>query len=139
MSDAVEFVAEHIMGFERKHCQGTYGGGNIGMGGCETWFWCNWCGREVRDGTAGHCPHYPFPRFSMRDLMARLGSLGYHTMIRLDPQRDRHSFTVCLNEQRICDTDEPLESLCEYLRGDMRAVAASGVDARRLTEPKEAR
>ena len=112
---AIAFVAEHIIGFERGDCHGRYGGASVGESGSGTWQWCDWCGREIRDGVSGPCPKFPFPSFSLRDLMLSLGEMGHHTMVRFDPLRNQHRFTVCLDDIRVCDTDEPFEALCQHL------------------------
>jgi len=112
---SVDFVAEHIMGFERGRCRGAHGGGNASMDECETWQYCDWCGAEIRNGNAGLCPEYPFPNFSLCELMRRLGEIGHFTMVRYDPLREADCFTITLDGARVCDTDEPFEALCEYL------------------------
>jgi len=112
---AVSFVAEHIMGFERGRCQGTFGGGNATADGYETWVWCAWCGAEIRNGDAGLCPKYPFPSFSLCELMRRLGEMGHSVMVRFDPLRESDCFTITFDSERVCDTDEPFEALCEFL------------------------
>lgn len=111
----IAWVAEHVMGFARGHCQGTYGGGNIGEAGCETWQWCDWCHREIRNFNSGPCPEYPFPGFTLTELMHRLGEIGYSTMVRYDTLRTSDNFTVTFDGLRVGDTDRPLEALCKYI------------------------
>lgn len=104
------------MGFERGYCQGACGGGNTTLdGGCETWQWCDRCGAEIRNGDARLCPKYPFPNFSLCELMRRLGEMGHSVMVRFDPLRESDCFTVCFDSERVCDADEPFAALCEYL------------------------
>ena len=122
---SVDFVAEHIMGFERGRCRGTLGGGNATAYGCETWVWCTWCGAEIRNGHAGLCPKYPFPSFSLRDLMCRLGELGHSVMVRFDPLRESDCFTITLDSWRVGDTDDPFEALCRYLESRPDRVEVS--------------
>jgi len=47
--------------------------------------------------------------------MQKLGEKGYHVMVRVDPERKCHKFTMVVNSARVCDTDNPLKSLCAYL------------------------
>jgi len=111
---SVDFVAEHIMGFERGFCRGTLGGGTATADGCAAWVWCTWCGAEIHNGHTGLCPRYSFPSFSLRDLMRRLGELGHSVMVRFDPLRESDCFTITLDSWRV-DTDDPFETLCRYL------------------------
>jgi len=113
---AVSFVAEHIMGFPRGYCQGTYGGGSATSSGVQTWQYCDRCGAEIRNGNAGLCPKYPFPNFSLCELMRRLGAMGHAVMVRYDPLRQADRFTITFDGARVCDTDEPFAALCEYLK-----------------------
>jgi hypothetical protein len=113
---SIEFVAEHIMGYERKRCQGSMGGGTANADGSgESFFWCDWCGQRMDYSKAGPCPKYPFPSFTLIDLMARLGEKGIPTVVRFDTLRKTGRFTIIGPEGRICNTDHPLDDFCEYL------------------------
>lgn len=110
----IEFVAENIMDFERGKCRGTVGWGGTGDSGG---FWCQWCGqRREYLGTIPPCPAYPFPEFSLVDLMRELGEKGMPLVVRYDTLRESRRFTIVGPDGRICDTDTPLESLCAWLR-----------------------
>jgi len=113
--ESIEWVAEYVMGFERGHCWGTYGGANASTDGCETWQYCDQCGAEIHNGNAGLCPEYQFPNFSLSELMQRLGETGHSVMVRYDPLREANCFTITFDSERVCDTDEPFVALCEYL------------------------
>jgi len=118
MSDeAVRFVAEHVMGFQRKECQGSVGGGSQDDGGTtRLWFICEWCGREIRKGEIqGFCPKQPFPRFLIEDVMRKMAQQGIDILLRADIKRNGKVFTLVGPKGRICDTDIPFEALCEYL------------------------
>lgn len=116
MNTDIAWVAEHVMGFARGHCQGTYGSGNISEAGYETWQWCDWCHGEIRNGNSNPCPEYPLPSFTLVDLMSKLGENGHWTMVRYDPLRVAAGFfTITFNGARIADTDQPLEALCKYI------------------------
>lgn len=121
---SIEFVAEHIMGFKRECCQGSMGGGNTNAdGGSTIWFWCNWCWRKVLIGENRPCPKYPFPKFTLVDLMRRLGERACTpTMVRFDTLRKERKFTITNAEGRVCDTDNPLEDYCAYLAEKYKAV-----------------
>ena len=108
-----QFVAEHIMGFERGGCQGAYGFGDSN-GDCG--YYCDWCGatRKYSDETVP-CPNYPFPDFTLIDLMRKLGENGIPITVRYDTLRKENHFTIIGPEGRIADTDEPFERLCDYL------------------------
>ena len=114
MIDVISEAAEQIMGFERKRCDGSLGGGNIHSDGTgESWFHCRWCGaQQDYDLTSPLCSKYPFPRFTMQDLMAKLGEMGHHVLVRFDPARDKFKWTVMLASRGRVDTDMPLETLC---------------------------
>lgn len=114
--NANDWVAEHVMGFERGNCQGTTGGATGSVGGpSEIWFYCDWCGQQIYDGKTEPCPKYPFPKFTLVDLMRKLGEEGDPVMVRYDALRPRRNFTVTLHTTRVADTDDPLQSLCDYL------------------------
>lgn len=115
MTTSIDFVAEKIMGFERKHCYGTFGGATISASGSESWFWCKWCGNKITNGITEPCPEYPFPEFDIISLMKKLGEVGYSTFIRYDPFREERNFTILVNNTRVCDTNVPFKSLCDYL------------------------
>ena len=135
MMTAVAFVAEHIMGFHRGFCYGTIGGGNANVDGCETWQYCDWCGAKIRNGNAGLCPNYPFPNFSLTELMRRLGEMGHSVIVFYDPLREVNRFTISFDGARVCDTDEPFLALCEYLAKGGMTVADDDIDQhRRLAE-----
>ena len=113
-----DYVAEHIMGFKRGRCQGACGGSYVTFDGAgDTWQWCDWCQREIRFGDSDPCQHYPFPLFTLDELMQQLGDLGHRTMLRYDPDRVGQCFTLVFDGERVCDTDEPFEALCDYLAG----------------------
>lgn len=114
---ATDWVAESIFGYERKSCQGAMGGGSIGTDHSESFFWCDWCGQRREHNTTriSVCPEYPFPRFTMRALMAKLGEMGRYTHIRYDANREDRHFTVILDQKRVCDTNSPLMALCIHL------------------------
>ena len=108
-----DFVAEHILGFGRKLCQGSTGWGDSDG---DDGFYCDWCdcGRSYSD--APPCPCYPFPSFTLTDLMRKLGENLIPVMVRYDIMREERCFTVVGPEGRIADTDDPLEALCGYLK-----------------------
>lgn len=113
-----DWVAEHVMGFERGSCWSATSAASSGSDGTfETWFTCDRCGRVVYNNKTVPCPNYPFPKFTLVDLMRKLGEKGYHVMVRVDPEREWTKFTIVLNGCRVCDTDRPLNSLCSYLYG----------------------
>jgi len=113
--DVEDWVAEHVMGFERGRCQGSVGGGNVSLNGTsENWFYCDWCGRVVKPGESGPCPKYPFPKFTLIDLMKKLGENNVPIMVRFDILRDSRRFTIVGPEGRIADTDNPFEALCQW-------------------------
>lgn len=117
MDANVALVAEKIMGFERKFCQGIYGCANISSNSIsDGWIMCDWCGltRDYNEVTP-RCPKYPFPRFSFLDLMQRLGQEGIPISIRYDTIRTDNHFTIIGPEGRICNTDTPFEDFCAYL------------------------
>lgn len=122
MNEHVEYVAEHIMRFERGRCEPMlWGGGShstsaFGKMHFESWSNCKWCGQELRNGEdPGPCPAYPFPSFTLEDLMRRLGDGGLDILVRVDPHRDAKRFTVVGPRGPIANTDEPFEALCAYL------------------------
>jgi len=107
------------MGFERGHCepaQWAGGGHSVDAFGEESWSICKWCNREIPDGKdPGPCPAYPFPSFTLEDLMRRLGDGGLDVLVRVDPHRGAKRFTVVGPRGPIANTDEPFEALCTYL------------------------
>ena len=48
-------------------------------------------------------------------LMAALGEKGHHVMVRFDPLRPDHNFTVVIDSQRIGDTDSPHTHHCHIV------------------------
>ncbi len=111
-NEAIEFVAEHVIGFKRRQCDGL-------PEGSDRYRYCQWCGRLISPGEdKAPCPAYPFPAFSFIDLMRMLGE-RYDMPITIDfnPLREKKRFVIITNSPvgRICDTDTPLESLCDYL------------------------
>ncbi len=122
MNEHVKYVAEHIMGFERGRCEpmqwgsGSHSVNAVGEESFESWSICKWCGRVIRNGEdTGPCPAYPFPSFTLEDLMRRLGDGGLDVLVRVDPHRDAKRFTVVGPRGPIANTDEPFEALCTYL------------------------
>ena|GEM_PF-5759548 len=113
MADLEGWVAEHIMGFERGHCQGMCGGASTGSDGTsETWLYCDWCGGLIENGVTKPCPKYPFPKFTLVDLMEKLGENNIPITVRFDILRKTNRFTVIGPEGRIADTDDPFKALC---------------------------
>ena len=120
MSKYTDFVAEYIFGLERKPCQGSFGGGNTTTNGpIITWFRCDWC-----NGVYYHhklpfpypkCPKYPFPSFTLPQLMQALGKRSIAITLRNGPYRENNTLTLIGPAGRICDTDEPLEALCRWV------------------------
>lgn len=115
MTEARDWVAEHVMGFERGRCQAGQR-----MGG--TWFYCQWCGLAVQDENTSPCSKYPFPEFTLVDLMRKLGEKGHRVTVHIDPEQTNDRFTVFLNPTtfggsggKTADTNKPLETLCEPL------------------------
>lgn len=114
--DYYSLVAEHLMGWRRKPHQGTLGGGNTGNGDGETWLYCHWCHQRITPERLGEpCPAYRFPDLTLEALLWRLGELGVHVMLRMDPERLHNRFTVMLHGLRLPDTNAPLETLSTVL------------------------
>ena len=86
-------------------------------------FWCDWCHQRTSYTNVGPCPEYPFPKFTLVDLMRRLGERACTpTMVRFDTLRKERKFTITNAEGRVCDTDNPLEDYCAYLAEKYKAV-----------------
>ena len=116
MTEARDWVAEHIMGFKRAWCDTYPGGASLHE------FWCKFCHTKRPIGYQKPCPKGPFPNFTLVALMRELGKKGHNVIVRIDPERTSDSFTVILNPApfvtdggRIGDTDNPLELLCDFL------------------------
>ncbi len=54
---------------------------------------------------------------SLVDYMKLVGDTGRHVSVRYDPLRKEKSFTVIVDSYRLCDTDDPLQSLRDWLLG----------------------
>lgn len=111
----LEFVAEHVLRFQRGFCRGSFGGGTVGENHSEFWIYCDRCKYKLASGETRRCPEYVFPKFTFVDVMRELGVNGVPTHIRYDTIRNENNFTIIGPAGRICDTDDPLMSLCVYL------------------------
>ena len=113
---AHNLVAEHIMLYKRQPHQGnSMSTTDLGSDGSESCFYCRWCGERItNERIAEPCPVYPLPAFNLRDLLRRLGALGYHVCLRVDPRHDFAPFVLFINAQRIV-TDTPLLALTQHL------------------------
>lgn len=152
----LNWTAEHILGYERKTCQGSIGWGNAGYDDegnliYDTGFYCDWCGkRRPTTEPIPPCPAYPFPPFTLTDLLRALTTRGHHILIRTDPERDSRVFTILVPKRkqltpsltlggaplaqspapthteltRLTDTDNPLLALCKWVH-DLEANNAS--------------
>lgn len=138
-----DWVAEHVMGFERAPC-GPYPSGSFTLYEFQPGDYCERCGelrpiedRDLRpDGGQKPCPKGSFPKFTLVDLMRKLGEKGYHVMVRVDPERENHRLTVMFINTRVGDTDNPLELLCHYLYS-MRAVWEHSEEAHSASESEK--
>ena len=116
--DMIDWVAENVMGFERKRCAGLMGGatycGGIGMESTwESFFICDTCNQKwVCGESIPPCPKYQFPEFSLEDLMRKMGEKGYFVFVRVDALREQKRFTVMIGSDMRRDTDDPLKTLC---------------------------
>lgn len=116
MLNPIEYVAEVIFKYKRDKCQGSYGGGSISNKGLSSFFHCQWCGKRFDDCLQiTYCPKFPFPKFGIVDLMRKLGERNIDISMRYDSSRDKYNFTLIGLRERICDTDNPLEALCQWL------------------------
>ncbi len=115
----MDVIQEKVLGKKRGLCLGRYGSWNIDSNNIsEGWFYCDNCGKAYSGKR--ECSEFPFSNFTLRDVMKGLGRHGIYTMIRYDALREKNNFTVVLDNQRIGDTDEPLELLCSYLEDKYR-------------------
>lgn len=111
-----DWIAEHVMGFRRGDCWSANStSSSLPDGTFETWFACDRCGQVIYNGKTKPCAQYPFPKFTLVDLMRKLGEKGDYVMVRYDALRTEHNFTVSLNLARVADIDDPLQALCDYL------------------------
>ena len=117
MEEERRYVAENILGFNRPGCRGKMGGGSISTEHSESWFYCDWCGKQYTWGRdkIPPCPKWPAPSFTLELLMSKLCDLGHHVMVRVDPERDKNKFTVIFDNRRIADTEDPMKALCYHL------------------------
>lgn len=60
--------------------------------------------------------------------MRKLGERNIDIHVRYDSERDKRNFTLIGPQGRICDTDEPLQALCQWM---------IPVNNRELTEDEE--
>lgn len=114
--DAKTWVAMNLFKYPQGWCRGSIGGGSCTAEKCDTYFICDWCGQEIKNGVNGPCPKSPFPQFTVEQLMNKIADNGHHVMIRVDPERKTKRFTLVFNGERLIDTDNPLDDLCQALR-----------------------
>ena len=50
----------------------------------------------------------------LENLIRKIGYLGHHVFVRYDPLRKRNNFTVAIDGERLCDTDNPVEELSDW-------------------------
>lgn len=112
----VVWVARHVMGQGLEpHCRSGIGGVDCGEGGCSTWFVCKWCGKTFDDPwNVGLCEKTPVMPFTVVDVMREA---LVSVWVRNDPERESKVFTLLHGGERIADTDDPLVTLCSWLRG----------------------
>jgi hypothetical protein len=125
MADTVNpmgYVAQTIFGHNPGNCWGNTGGGNISNQGLSSFFYCQWCGKRIDDGVhllPSTCPKFPFPEFEIVGLMRKLGERNVNVCIRYDSMRSENNFTLIGPQGRICDTDEPLRALCQWVMDEL--------------------
>ena len=110
MTKEQQFVAEFLLGQKRGKHDGSVGGGGTDV---DSHWYCQWCGSKFSYSKNKPCPRFPFKSFTITDVMCALGKRGDPIVVRYDPYRERNHFTLCAT-QRICDTDSPLEALCDW-------------------------
>ena len=54
-------------------------------------------------------------RATLESEMRRVSELGNCVWIRYDRWREHHFFTILLNNERLCDTDDPIGALQEVI------------------------
>ena len=54
----------------------------------------------------------------LENLMRWIGNfgMGHHVMVRYDPLRERNNFTVTIDGERLCDTDDPTKELMDWYK-----------------------
>ena len=118
-TEAVRWVAENVMGYERKPCEGdikwhtagTFKDGYV----CEGGFYCRWCGKQRADGWSEPCPEYPFPAFDLVQLMRRLGEQRVRAKLIVNTGEAVKRFTLVDGNEVIHYTDDPFGDLCKWL------------------------
>jgi hypothetical protein len=57
-------------------------------------------------------------RVSLESLMKWIGSYGAgcHILVRYDPLREKNNFTIVIDRERLCDTDDPVEELMDWYK-----------------------
>ncbi len=131
MTDTVnprEYVAEIVFGYKRGGCYGSTGGGDISFRDGEQkasyFFYCQWCRKKINSSHLLQmaCPKFPFPEFTIIDLMRKLGERNVNVCIRYDSMRSENNFTLIGPQGRICDTDEPLRALCQWIMDELESL-----------------
>lgn len=56
-----------------------------------------------------------YPQFDIIELMKKLGERSISIHLRYDHLRENKNFTLVSPKGRICDTDTPLEALCQWI------------------------
>jgi len=121
-AEAVQWVAENVMGMERKPCDGdvvwhtagTFKDGYVNEGG----FYCRWCGEARQDGWSEPCPEYPFPAFDLVQLMRKLAERGCYVDVENRVGKSAAPFLLCMSWDVIAPcrvTDDPFGDLCKWL------------------------
>ena len=122
---AAGYVAEHVLGYVRGGCSPDHSdvAVEISQNGTNEKYefraYCRWCGERLGPDNGGPCPNYPFPTFTLVDLMQRLGEAGVSVWLcnEDDPKRER--FTLIIHARNdlltVLNCDYPLEALCRFL------------------------
>lgn len=71
-----------------------------------------------------------YPQFDITELMKKLGERGISIHLRYDHLRENKNFTLVSPKGRICDTDTPLEALCQWIMpsNDHRELAEDEIE-----------
>lgn len=123
---AVDYVAEHVLGYRRGACSPDHKNAtvNVSTNGTESTYefraYCRWCGEKLRPDNGGPCPSFPFPAFTLVDLMQRLGEVGVSVWLCNEDDPDKgDKFTLVIRTwhelSAILHCDYPLETLCQFL------------------------